>query len=254
MNKFNAIIIDDDPKAIADLMQKLKDIKLVNVIGCANSFHEGTKLIQNKEPDFIFQDVDMPEKNGFEVIKWMKEHLKKIPYVIFVTSHDEYAVRAFKEDVLAYVKKPVEGEDLKHAIDKAIDSIENDTQQQKFDFILNYISRNRQLFLPSPTGFRSVDTNEIIYVWRNGITERLELVFGENDKLILPPNYTLAQLVKILPEPDFFQVKRDMIINIRYVKEVETFNKDCTLQKNGFTVKLQMSRRCMKEFKERIVL
>ncbi len=252
MRPIKAIIIDDSPAAVADLCSKLEGNPALEICGLANSFCDGVKLIKEKKPQLLFLDVEMPGKNGFDLIAWLKNNKQQVPHIIFVTGFDSFILKALREGALDYLLKPVKGDELEKAVERAKIAVEKDVQSNKLDFLLNYVDGNKQLFLPSAIGFSSVNTHDIIYIWRNTQSERVEIVLGEAEKLVLPMNYSLSQLVEILPQADFFQVKRELIINIRYVKEIQIFSRDCILQKGDFVVKLQMSRRNLKDFRDRM--
>ncbi|MGV8093415.1 MAG: LytR/AlgR family response regulator transcription factor [Mangrovibacterium sp.] len=254
MNPIKAIVIDDSPSAISDLCGKLKGNLFIEICGCANSFCDSVKMIKEKRPQLLFLDIEMPGKNGFDLVTWLKDSQAQMPYIIFVTGYNSFVLKAFREGALDYLIKPVNGEDLENAIDRACKVIEKDTHYQKLDAFLNYIDGNKQLFLPSATGFCSVNANDIIYVWRNTQTERVEIVFGESEKLILPANYSLSKLLESLPQTSFYLVKPGTVINLRYVKEIQTYDGDCMLQKGDFIVKIQMSRRKLKEFRNQMGL
>jgi two-component system, LytTR family, response regulator len=254
MNKMNAVVIDDNPAAIADLCNILETIPQIEVRGCANNVCEGLKMIQDARPDLIFLDVDMPGKSGFDLVELMKRDLEQIPYIIFVTGYDHYVLQALKAGAIDYVLKPVNPDELIKAINKVQHLLEDRSHLQKIDNILDYIARNKQIFVPSNMGYRSVTTNEIVYISRNAGTDRIEVVLNDTDKIVLPQTYSLSQLVDLLPQADFFQIRRELVINLRYVVNIETFSKECLLRKGTFEVVLPMSRRNLKEFKERMVL
>lgn len=252
MRTIKAIIIDDSSAAVDDLCSKLERNSSVELCGYANSFCDGIKLVKKKKPHLLFLDIQMPGKNGFELLTWLRNNQQQIPYIIFVTGFDSFVLQALREGALDYLIKPVREDELGKAVEKAEIAVGRDAQSNKLNFLLNYVSGNRQLFLPSAVGFSSVNTQEIIYIWRNTQSDRVELVFGEANKLVMPVNYSLTKLIELLPPTDFFQVKRELIINVRYMTEIQIFNRDCILQKGDFVVKVQMSRRNLKDFKSRI--
>lgn len=127
-------------------------------------------------------------------------------------------------------------------------------QQSKIDHLIDYVSKYKQIFLPSVTGYKAVNIREIVFIRKNTESGKLEVVFGKDDTLALPPNYSLAQFTEVLPKIDFFQVRRELIINLRYLTEIEVFTKECILQKGNYTVKIEISRRSLKEFKNRMVI
>jgi two-component system, LytTR family, response regulator len=254
MNTMNAVVIDDNPAAIADLSNLLEAIPQVELCGCAANVCDGLKMVHDTRPDLIFLDVDMPDKNGFDLIELLKRNREHIPYIVFVTGYDHYVLQALKAGAVDYILKPVDPDELQKAINKVQLLLEDRSHLQKIDNILDYISRNKQIFVPSNMGYRSVATNEIMYIWRNATSDRIEVVLGETDKVVLPQTYSIAQLIELLPQVDFFQIRRELLVNLRYVVNIETFSKECLLRKGTLEVSLSMSRRNLKEFKERMVV
>lgn len=110
-----AVIVDDEPHArelIREYLDAHSDISLLGE--CANGF-DAVKIITESRPDVVFLDVQMPKLDGFEVV----ELLDEVPAIIFVTAHDEYAIRAFDVSAVDYLMKPVSRERFDEALDKA---------------------------------------------------------------------------------------------------------------------------------------
>jgi len=108
------IIIDDERlarKELQNLLGKYEDIDIVTE--CSNA-EEGAAAIKAVNPDLIFLDINMPGKNGFELL----EDLESVPKVVFVTAYDEYAIRAFEVNALDYLLKPVDPDRLEEAVEK----------------------------------------------------------------------------------------------------------------------------------------
>ena len=256
MKPVKALVIDDMPSAVTDLCNLLKENPIVDVCGTANSCCDGIKLIREKKPELLFLDIQMPGKSGFDLVRWLKDNLEQIPYIIFVTGFNSFILQALREGALDYLVKPVNEADLTAAIERARLAVEQDARKKKLDDLLNYIDKRTQVFLPSVVGYCSVDPGQIVYIWRNTQMDRVELVLGEDQKHIMPVNYSLSKLLGLLPQVDFFAVKKGTVINLRYVKEIETYKRDwdCVLQKGDFIVKVQVSRRNQKDFRDRMGL
>ncbi len=104
MNKIPVCIIDDEEiarKGIRKLLQSDSDFE---VLGEADSGKTALALIKNKRPQLVFLDIQMPEMNGFEVLQHLDE--SEVPWVIFVTAYDAYAIDAFKVQAFDYLLKP----------------------------------------------------------------------------------------------------------------------------------------------------
>ena len=113
-----ALIIDDEYLARRRVEKLLEGHPDVKVLGEAKNGQEAVDLIQYKSPDLIFLDVEMPDFGGFEVIRKLKKDTT-IPYLIFTTAYDQYAVEAFAVDAIDYLLKPLEAERLGAALSRA---------------------------------------------------------------------------------------------------------------------------------------
>jgi two-component system LytT family response regulator len=111
-----ALVVDDEPRAREELRALLHANGGVEVIGeCANAI-EALQAIRRERPDVVFLDVQMPVVSGFELLSMLDDEL--LPRVVFVTAHDEFAVRAFDENAVDYLLKPVARERLARAVEK----------------------------------------------------------------------------------------------------------------------------------------
>jgi two-component system, LytTR family, response regulator len=109
MNKiWKSLIVDDEQLARQRLIRLLKPYDEIDVIGEAVNGQDGLEKIEMLLPDLIFLDIEMPVFNGFEMLRQLKHQ----PKVIFTTAYDQYAIKAFEEDSIDYLLKPVETERL----------------------------------------------------------------------------------------------------------------------------------------------
>lgn len=120
--KINTLIVDDEPLARDRVKRFLRDEHDINIIGECGNGREAVAAIKDKKPDLVFLDIQMPEKNGFEVVKSLDA--KSMPSVIFVTAYDQYALQAFDVHALDYLLKPFNRERLHKAVSHARDQIE----------------------------------------------------------------------------------------------------------------------------------
>jgi len=88
----NAVIVEDSRLARNELKELIKEFPNINILGEAENVDEGVTLIQDTKPDLLFLDINMPEKDGFQLL----EELDEAPMVIFTTAFDEYAIKSFE--------------------------------------------------------------------------------------------------------------------------------------------------------------
>ena len=111
-----AIIIDDERLARQELKNLLAPYPELQIVGEANNAETAIELIKQEKPDVIFLDIQMPGKNGFDLL----EEISGVPEVVFVTAYDEYAIRAFEVNALDYLLKPVQSSRLAETVKKLL--------------------------------------------------------------------------------------------------------------------------------------
>jgi two-component system LytT family response regulator len=125
-----AIIVDDERLARQELKTMLAEHKDIEIIAeCANA-NEAKEKINSLKPDVVFLDIQMPGKNGLE----LAQELNPLPELIFITAHDEYALRAFEVNALDYLLKPVQPQRLAETLKKLY--LKEEEAPQEFRTIL----------------------------------------------------------------------------------------------------------------------
>ena len=161
-----AIIIDDETSSRNTLRQKLKNnCPGVAVIAECENAEQGIKSIEENRPDMIFLDIEMPRMNGFTMLKQLKQHDFEI---IFITAYDHFAIQAIKYSALDYLVKPVEIEDLKTAVNKAIQKRKQSAGNERLELLLQNLMNEKKehyrIAIPSMEGLLFVETDDIIYL------------------------------------------------------------------------------------------
>src|SRR5262245_26241282 len=122
VTKIRTLVVDDEPLARERVKRFLRDEKDIEIIGECGNGGDAAQTIRAERPDLVFLDIQMPEKNGFEVIRSLEP--KQLPTVVFVTAYDQYALQAFDVHALDYLLKPFNRERFQRAVDRAREQIE----------------------------------------------------------------------------------------------------------------------------------
>jgi two-component system LytT family response regulator len=118
-DELRVIVVDDEAPARRLLREYLEESAGIRVVAeCANGF-EAVKAVAEHDPDLMLLDIQMPKLDGFEVVELLERDLP----IIFVTAHDEHALRAFEVHAVDYILKPCSSERLAGALDRARDRI-----------------------------------------------------------------------------------------------------------------------------------
>lgn len=135
----NALIVDDEPHARDDLEEKISIDPEFNIVGkCANAF-EAIKEINQKHPDVVFLDINMPRVSGIEMLRMLDKD--DMPHIVFVTAYGEYALEAFEKNAIDFLLKPVKTDRLNITLGR----LKEDCQSQPH--IVETLSSNMQ-FVP----------------------------------------------------------------------------------------------------------
>ncbi|MEC7264137.1 MAG: response regulator, partial [Bacteroidota bacterium] len=125
--KIRAVIVEDSRLARNELKELIKLHDDLELIGEAENVDEGVELIHSERPDLLFLDINMPEKDGFELL----EMLDEVPITVFTTAYDEYAIKSFEYNALDYLLKPVSGKRFDLALEKVRGQMEARNNQSK---------------------------------------------------------------------------------------------------------------------------
>jgi two-component system LytT family response regulator len=234
-----ALIIDDERLARKELSGMLKQFVHIDIVGECSNGEEAVKKIEALRPDLIFLDIQMPGKDGFEVLS----ELSFVPKVIFVTAYDEFALKAFEVSALDYLLKPVETERLADALKR----LENDeSEESKKDMAqLSRLSEFDQIFLKDGDKCWFVSLSEISKFQSEG--NYVRVYFKGVKPMILK---SLNTLETRLDSKVFFRANRKFIINLKWIDKMENwFNGGLKVYlKDGSEV--EVSRRQAAKFKE----
>lgn len=123
-NNLKVVVVDDEPLARKGMLMRLNQFPELEVVAeCANGA-DAVQAVIDFAPDVMFLDVEMPVLDGFGVLKTLQQQQLPMPYIIFVTAFDHYALNAFDVNAVDYVLKPVESSRLQAAVDKLMKAFE----------------------------------------------------------------------------------------------------------------------------------
>jgi len=134
MNPIRTVIIDDERPACDRLKKLLSAFSRIEVVGCFTNSSQALEYMQKNKPGLIFLDVELENNvSAFDLLEQLQESLYD-PYVILVTAHPQYAIKAIKREVFDYILKPVDIDELKETLDRLWDHQELKHQRILKDF------------------------------------------------------------------------------------------------------------------------
>ena len=236
-----AVIVEDSRLARNELKELLKAHKEIELLGEAANVDEGFKLINDTNPDLLFLDINMPEKDGFDLL----EMLDEVPVTIFTTAFDEYAIKSFEYNAFDYLLKPINQKRFSKSIEKVIENAsKSSTSDDKTE---DTFSLDKQIFIKDGEKCWLVKVQDISIFEIVGNYTR---VFFDNNKPLIYKS--LAQIEEKLPNDVFFRANRQQIININHVKKVVSwFSGKLKIEMNTGE-EIEISRRQSYLFKEQL--
>jgi len=244
-----ALIIDDEMHCRKTLSIMLKEYcPEVQVIEQCSDAESGIEAIRKHEPDLVFLDIEMPGTTGFEML----EQLPAIDFaVVFTTSHDQYAVKAFRFFALDYLLKPVDPKELISAVHKVKTQKELPSQEQ-YEMLLNKISNKEDVLpkIPVPTsdGFELIPVDEVLFCEAHDNYTYFSL---RNKKKIVACRMLKEVEEQLADFPFFVRVHNSYIVNLKEVKKYVRGEGGYVIMSDESSVNVSRSRKddLLKRFK-----
>jgi two-component system, LytTR family, response regulator len=219
--KLRALIVDDEPLARRGLLRFLKDDPEIEVVAQCGDGQSAVVAILGKKPDLLFLDVQMPEMDGFEVVRRIAA--ERMPATIFVTAYERYALRAFEVNAIDYLLKPVGKTRFEKALARAKERIAekaNRDAAQRIVTMLGQLKAQEAYLERLPVSENGrilfVKAKDIDWIEANGNYARLHV--GARTHEI---RETLRTLEQKLDPHDFLRIHRSTIVNVHLIKEIQ---------------------------------
>ncbi len=232
-------IVDDEQNAVDALSAMLKKKFSHQVVSCGSNIKASLAIeeIEQCQPDILFLDVEMPEMNGLQLLRYFPE---RNFHVIFTTAHEKYALPAIKADAADYLVKPISPQDVYDAIQKCTEK--KSIKENSLNGAVHKIS------LATAHELLMINTDDIIRIEANN--NYSHFYFTNRPKVIV--SKTLKDFEDLLTMHNFFRVHQSHLINLKYVEAVKSNDGDYVLLQQGHCV--QISRRKKAEFLQKLKL
>jgi len=235
-----ATIVDDEPyscEALVTLLERYcPDIKVLDICYSAVS---ALKSVNEQKPQILFLDIEMPHMNGFELL----EKLPEIDFeLIFTTSYDQYAIKAIRFSALDYLLKPIDWEELKKAVQKAINSTKHPLPQQ-IEVLLQKLNHPtiavNKIAIPTMEGLQMVLVETIM----NCESDRNYTTLFLKNKQKIIASRSLKEIEEMLEDYSFARVHHSHLVNLNEVEKYIKGEGGYLLMSDGRTVDVSRSRK-----------
>lgn len=230
-----ALLIDDEAPSRETLRGKLKLFcPEVTVKGEAASLREAQELLKKQQPDVLFLDIDLGGESGFSLLEQWQAEKQALPAIIFITAHDEFAIKAIKFSALDYLLKPVDPEELVLAVRKLEEQKGLVPEATRYEALKQNIHGGREekrVVIPTSEGMNVFKLDDMIRLESNSNYTKFILASGRS----ILSSRTLKEYDQMLTDHGFLRVHKSHLVNINYIARyvqsdggyLELRNKDC---------------------------
>lgn len=251
------VIVDDEPPALDELAWLLSRFPDIEIVAKAESGDEAVELIARTRPDLVFLDIEMPDKNGFQVLRELMVRGRP-PLVVFATAFDEHAIRAFEQNSVDYLLKPISLERIGKTIERVRNLLDRSDGQDERGRLESLLAKVGLV----PDGGVGIVRIPVEDAGRNVLLSPDEILFfSHQDRRIVAhtaesaytcsPELTLDRLEERLGAFNFFRVNRAELINLRFVRSYAPWHsgKYIVTMRHREAMEITLSKSRVRQFK-----
>ncbi len=220
----SCLIVDDEPHARQAMQNALARHPEIEVVGLCENGLQAVKAINEQQPQLLFLDVQMPKLDGFDVLELIQE---QIPFVIFVTAFDQYAVQAFEANAVDYLLKPVDPERLAQAVEKVVARVGLEQPSRLQSLLADPVREKellRRILVRDGSEVHVLPVDAVIFIEAADDYVAIHTAEGTHIKLD-----RLSRLQKKLDPRQFCRIHRSYLLNINFLARIESESKDTRL-------------------------
>jgi two-component system, LytTR family, response regulator len=205
----DCIIVDDEPLSLDLIEGYVEKTPFLNLVGRCASAIEAIGVMNNKKVDLVFLDIHMPDLNGLEFSRTVKDETR----IVFITAYEKYALNGYKVEALDYLIKPVNYEEFLTAANKAKKWFELVSQKSK-----GPEAEINSIYIKSEHRIIQVKLADVVYI--EGLKDYVKIFLAGQTKPLMSL-MSMKSLEEQLPSSDFMRVHRSFIVNLTKIKTIE---------------------------------
>src|SRR5690606_10819759 len=242
------LLVDDEPKALTSLSYELQAFAdRIQIVGQLTSPKEAQVFLESNSVDVVFLDINMPEIDGLTFLDAFPQRNFE---VVFTTAHSNHAIDAIQKEVIGYLVKPIDSEDLDKVVERLERRIGKDPFADKLEAAIDRLNNigmgPKKIKLNIDKKIVFIDPNDIIYCESDGNYCKI-ILEGEQQDLFLTQK--LKQVSELLPDDLFYRAHNSYLINLRKVKEFHKPDGYILMENN---IKIPVSRQKRNEVLDRL--
>jgi len=239
VNKIRAILVDDEARARNVLKSLLeRNCPEIELLASCEDVPSAAEKIKELKPDLVFLDIQMPEYNGYELLKFVPDEKFEI---IFVTAYDQYALKAFELSATDYLLKPVNRVRLKEAVGRVAEKMQLKTSFDTYQELAKSLTDKKfsQIVIASTEGKQVVKFDDIIGISGEGSYSKL--YFTNQTSVLISKNLKYFQDALDI-DKRFCRCHKSWIVNLNKVANTNTGNLILEME-TGIEIKVSKSKR-----------
>ncbi len=234
--KISAMIVEDNHDALRLLQKHLEKYPEIELSATAGTVDQATLAFLKHRPSLIFLDVELGDHTGFEFLENIREITDDLT-VIFTTAYDHYAMEAIKHSAFDYLLKPIDPAELAVSLEKYRKQRFAETFREKVDYLHRNLDETHHLKLTVKHGFIWLNTSDILYCQAEWNYTQIFMCDGSHHMVTL----NIGKLENQLPAGTFLRANRSLIINLKYLKQVDKDKGICILKNRKNEIALKLS-------------
>jgi two-component system LytT family response regulator len=218
--RITAILIDDDPILRSGMKGLFSMVAPeVEIVAEAEDVQSGIAAIEKWKPQLLFLDIQLNDGTGFDVLEYFTQSTTRLEsQVVFITAHEQYAVKAFRFSALDYLLKPVDPDDLRSVVEKVKKSQDDSTGISHVELLLENIKRQTNSFKRiALTNSDGIHLFEIADIIRCESEDNYTTFYIRNNKPVLVSR-TLKEFEELLRDHGFVRIHQSHLINLTFLK------------------------------------
>jgi two-component system LytT family response regulator len=232
--KIRTVIIEDEHEALDLLSGLVEGTGLAIVTGSTTDPRKAVKLINDHEPEIIFLDIRMPGLSGFDILNELRRKMSSMPFVVFTTAYDEYAIKAFEYAAFDYLLKPVDPDRLNETLMRYSTTVNRDTDHRNPSLHEN----GRTLIYRAITGVVFIDPSEVVFITADGNYSTFHFISGRMETV----TSLLGTIEEQLDGNLYFRASRSCIVNTAFLARIDGKQQQCVLVKSEKEFRCEIAR------------
>lgn len=209
------VIIDDEDNGRNIIRQYLSlYCDDVDIMGEANSVKSGVEMLSEITPDVLFLDIQMQDGTGFDLLETLPQRSFK---VIFVTSYDQFALKAIKFNAADYILKPVDPDEFVEAVQRVQADLAKEINDNRIDQLLTNMDNFTRVGFPTDEGVLFVDIDDIVRCEADGGNTQ---VFTDNGTMFVATK-NIKVYEELFADNKFLRINKTNLINTSYIDKYE---------------------------------